>query len=160
MTPTVRSDRLGSCESGLGSELWKSNICSSFLCSVSFCALSKAVSPLPPHPPTPPRPLITLLIMIFPKSSHFVSFSLKIFSFNCSWTSLTLLPSSTSAFCWYLTSIISYICASGQHRSYPPLTSSVKFCWKHLSCSPVSTLTISLNKTYVQFCFVYCLLYY
>ena len=42
MTPTGRSGRLGSCESGLGSELWKGNICSSLLFIVFFfffCAL-------------------------------------------------------------------------------------------------------------------------
>lgn len=50
VTPTGRSGRLGSCGSGLGSELWKGNICSSLLFIVFFLFLLRSVivSP-PPH---------------------------------------------------------------------------------------------------------------
>lgn len=48
LTPTVRSGRLSSCESGLGSELWKFSIRSSFLCVAFFCAMPVVVSPFPP----------------------------------------------------------------------------------------------------------------
>ena len=50
MTPTGRSGRLGSCESGLGSELWKGNICSSLLFIVFFFSfvLFDSLSSSPP----------------------------------------------------------------------------------------------------------------
>lgn len=104
MTPTVRSDRLRSCASELGSELQKFNICSSFLCIVFFYILSMIVLLFF-------LPLITLLIMItFPTRSHFGFFSAQdFFSYNVSWMSFILFPSDTLKFYCYLTTILPYI---------------------------------------------------
>lgn len=154
MTPTVRNGRLGSCERGLGSELWKFNICSSCLCIVFFCALSVTVSsPPPPSCYTPDYDNLPY------KESLFL-FHWRFLLFNFSWMSFTGLPSDT-LFCWYLTSILSYVYVwKDSVEAIYRLTTSLSpyLCNKVFLKAPLLfahfrtmsvSLIISLHETYV-----------